>query len=567
MKCPSCGKTISENALFCTECGSSLERERSTGFAARREAPKGSERRGGARLLAVGGVVAAVAVIAVVIIWLVCRAAGGSGYLVKTEIGYISVTDTLIADSLGNSYDLSEYGIVSHRIEASLDGRVAAVLGYRSDRGGSGMLLLIEDKVISKLGDNIYDCVISDNGASVAYAQGVDDACILCVYNVKKQTAEEISGGIPAEGDQSILSLLGIDSSRGLFTLSPDGKSIAYARMVNNEIRTYAAVGGSEPVAVAADSYPIAISNGGKYIYYIRRNISSADYSYKLSVAYGDNVRNLCLDAAQLGEYLLFNSDRTEVIYTDKNVSYISRKGGERRQLPGAIGSIVVPADGAARREEHTCVGRRVDIYAKRTLAGSAYIFDGGLYYLDSGLQKTCISSLCGGWALSPDGGSVYYIDASGTSGYSGRVYYLKDIEKTADKKLISGDIQAIGITAPDKFDGVYLRDSDNALYFVKSGGKQKRIADDIADITVDRASGIVYFTSRLDDSTVVWYSNRGSKKKTVVEGECFDMLDRNIARQAAFFREYVSTGSGRTVRLCRVISGKKYECIAEYNE
>lgn len=591
MKCPNCGNECADGARFCTECGYKFPENTTTAEkepakteprepaavnpAGARKKPEGDTVRKPPRrtrpVITRGTlIIAACAVAAVIIIiaTIAIAAAVGknSGYTEETVTRYASLEAYLLVDNHGRCYDLSEYEVASFEICTSLNGKTAAVLGKKHPSDKNGVLLLICDEKLSKIADGVYDCAVSDNGASVAYVTAGDDTGTLYLYNVKKQTAASVSGGIPYESLASLI--LGSDITDGMFVLSPDGRSIAFTKVVNNGTRAYVSVKGSEPIPVAADSYPIAISNGAKYIYYIKRNISLTDYNYKFTVECGDEVRNLSLDALHLGDGIIFNRDRTEVIFSDDGATYISRKGAERQKLmTGTVDGIIVPGDGAARREIFSFLDKYVDIYARKTIGGSIFVSGGGLYCFDSAFEVSVITSSYGGASVAPNGRSLYYIDtSSGRNGRYGSVYFLGDIEKNGSKALVSASLEAVDISAADDAGGVYVYDIDRTLWFVgRNGKKQKRIYDEVEDWCVD-VNGGVWFTSTLEDSDTVWYSAGGSKKKAVAKSDISAVMDGNFMPRSVFYTLTSFSDSGTHVEVRRVKSGKRWETVAEYD-
>lgn len=605
MKCQNCGNECPVGVRFCTECGAKLTddaaspanvpkacpnngRERAdvaaardnapsvrTDVSAKRIAPRSEDRRrAGRRALfwyqykkyfVLGGVLLAVVLLAVVAACCVSAIKNSSGYNKTTEIYYTSSgTDGRLYDSHGRYYDLGEYDIGSYELVSSFDGSVAAILGKTASIDSTGSLLLINDSRLTKIADGVYDMAISDNGASVAYAVAGEETGTLYIYNVKKKTTDHVDGGIlymPVSGGMS-------GPFRGMFVLSPDGRSIAYTRRANGYVRAYVSVKGSEPVHISADSYPVALSNGGKYIYFIKQNISMSDYNYKLSVAIGDDIRHLSTDAAKLGKSLIFNSDRSEVIFCDDGITYISRRGGERtRIMSGGIDGIIVPADGAARRERFPFIGVRADIYARRALGGSAFVSNGGLYYLDGACEISVITSNYGGACIAPNGRSVYYIDTSvGADSYSGAVYYLEDISKNGSKQLVAGAMEAGRILAARDMRGVYLLDIDDTLWYVTKNGKtQKRICEEVVAVAVDGAGGGVYFTSAIEEEGTLWYARRTGKKQSAAVADLVYVGDGGMFGGTVFFTLVDHAESGNYFSVCRVRSGKKYDLITKY--
>ncbi len=599
MKCQKCGNDCAEGALFCTECGARFDSAANpAGEVSAAENPtqkpegsdrapvpsrkvKKKERRASPyvfgtvtrkTLIIAATAVVALLLVAVLGILLVNRINSRSGYTVDVKTRFSTPTPSTLADDHGRLYDLAEYNITSYNIYTSLDGETAAILGRGDGPEAGGVLLLLRKTALAKIADGVTDCTVSDNGAFVAYTVSGGETASLYLYDAKKQSSDLVSVGIPIK-NTSVQTAL--NEGHGAFVLSPDGRSIAFTKQVNNGgKRLYVSVKGSEPVAVATDASPIALSNGGKYIYFLRQSISATEYNYKFSVSHGDDIRNLSLDAAHLGRDIIFNADRTEVMFYDNGSTYISRKAGERQKITGyAIDGLIVPGDGAVQRESLGFSGIRVSVYARKTVAGSAFTSDGGLYFLNRGLEISCITSRFGGCAISPNGKSVYYIDASGSqspNSGSGKVYYLENIEKNGSKKPVSGELAATGILAPDKFDGVYILDADGTVWYAPQNGRsQKRIADEVKHMNVDVKGGGLYFTTELEDESAVWYSKRGSKKKEVARAEravIADQASPSFIYRSVFFSIYTTGEDGnKKVAFCRVTSGKRYEKLLEY--
>lgn len=606
MKCPKCGCECNDGVRFCTECGTNLTvdaaggandaevrteniKTRSDSGAARpvgasravvrsggeRKEPKRSGRAAlfwyrYKKYFILGCVLTAIVLLVAAAVGIISSVKNSSGYTKTTNTFYTnSGTDGRLYDSHGRYYDLGEYDIGSYELVSSADGSVAAILGKVASIDATGSLLLISDSRLTKIADGVYDIAISDNGASVAYAVAGEETGTLYIYNVKKQTTSYVDGGILfstlASGIPDVAEL---EVMRGMFVLSPDGRSIAYTRRANGTVRAYVSVKGSEPVHISADAYPVALSNGGKYIYFIKRNVTLSDYNFKLSVAVGDDIRHLCTDAAKLGGSLIFNSDRTEILFCDDGITYISRRGGERsRIISGEIDGIIVPADGAARREVFPFVEVRADIYARRAIGGSAFVLNGGLYYLDGAGEISVITSNYGGASIAPNGRSIYYIDTSvGADSYSGAVYYLDDISKNGSKQLVAGTMEASRVLAARDMSGVYLLDIDDTLWYVTKNGKtQKRICDEVVTLAVDGEGGGVWFTSAIEESGTVWYARRTGKKQSVVSADIACVQDGSSFGGVVFFTLGEGADSGYYTSVCRVRSGKKYDVITKY--
>ena len=231
-----------------------------------------------------------------------------------------------------------------HSQQISLDGSKAAVLtGYDTSLGGT--LWFVTASELTRIADNVLDFVLADSGDGIAYltdyAQNISVAALYLYDTAAHRGAliEEnvvyVSGGTFSASEY----LAGI-------CVSPDGKSVAYYAAEGSrltEFTGYVSADGSTPQSIGSQSYAVAISNGGRHIYYLHESASGLGTSLHVKSGSSDNR---LLEDVHVNLSFILNADYSEAVYSDLDGrAFITRNGGDRTMLEGpAIRWLILPA-------------------------------------------------------------------------------------------------------------------------------------------------------------------------------------------------------------------------------
>lgn len=244
--------------------------------------------------------------------------------------------------------------------------------------------------------------------------------------------------------------------------ISPDGDTIAYAkRDKNNDARGYVYNGKEHELGKGKVAF--AVSDGAKYIYYTKENISycqngiNSDEKTKL----GSRIALFC-----------FNKDYTEVLYISEGNTYISVKGGDRTKLCATATPFFTVNDVTSSSR-----GSGIMVYGVSSFIGanlSSYQ-DGNykLYRIDKGYETHSICKASKYYAAANN--SVIYYQKNHT------IYSIDPAKSNAEGKALVQDVdELIAVTADGK--SLFYVDEDGTLYQANAKGKSTKITSDTVD-------------------------------------------------------------------------------------
>lgn len=500
MFCGNCGTKLEDNERFCPNCGAAAdtapsasvntggetgqwaEAEASTiGVAAGVAAPQAAKPN--KKLITGAGIVVAVIVIAVII-----ASAFGGG----SPFGFISDGSILFQYSEATEETAC---IAGGKIVASFDG-YASSTAYSLDRSAAAVLssdetlYAVTGKGMAKVSDDVYDFVISNDGTGIAYITDYDyyeSSGALYLYNVKSASSEKIA-------------------SAALYpAISPDGKTVAYIGDIDGDdsFKGYVSVNGKTPELIKSNVLPMAVADGGKYLYYCK--MESLFYyagSGDLYVKKGGNETKLA-SGYYLYSTACFNKDYSQILYSSDDKTYISVNGGEKTKLfnEGSF-SLVYPANASVKYSFSGSVAHVYDIdgFAQKTVVAS-----NGIYYIDKGYEASRVTSSYYYYFISDDGNTLLYTK-------SGKLYKVDDLKKSTDGKAITGGDEIYSFTADSSCAKIYYLNYDDELYYQKGSSAAKKIADDVESFTLGGDGSTLYFVS----DEILYMSKNGGTKASV---------------------------------------------------
>jgi len=467
MYCPKCGASCGDNERFCPSCGASLQEQAAPDTGASATA---TQAKPGLKLSPKVIGIAAVAVAAVIVIVLLVNligglfsgggGGGGSSASYSANAIHIVGIDDECAIYAGTK-EIDKVDNVSY-LEYSIDGSIAAFLE-------DDTLYVCDGKKLTEVDEGVTDFYLSASGSVIAYT---NDEYEVYYYNVSKGGKATKVG----EGEDDVI--LGIPA--------PDGSVILFAsRDDDGEIEGFLSKNGKEAESIGDDIVPLAVSNGGSYIYYVKKK---SDGDMSLYVSKGkDEVR--LEKSYTMNNSIWLNSDGSQLLYCNDGNTYLSVKGGESdKVMSGTLYGIVTP--------DHAATGiYRNGVYytTYSDLRGRCYMtYSSGmdLYYVDNKGKSTKIVSGCDDYTLSANGKSLIYLK-------KGDLVKVEDVTKGKNGKTtdLTDEGEIDSFCALPNLSAVYYAIEDE-LYYQKGTGKAVEVGDDVDYYFLAADNSVCYILS-----------------------------------------------------------------------
>ena len=356
-----------------------------------------------------------------------------------------------------------------------------------------GVLYVVKKDKLVEVDEDIDSYIISTFGDSIAYMKDVEDYVgELFLFNVAKEEAVKVDS----------------EAYEEYYTLSPDGKTIAYVG--NCEIETdewwgykefaggdvFVSKNGKDAEKLYKDAVPVAISDNAKYVYYVEDFMEDG----KLYV----NGEKIVSDIDSV-DGVFFNNDLSEMLYeADGDTKYYkAAKNTDVKVKSSGLYSVVVPSDTIfCDMNDAYYVG--IDTFNKTVLKLNA-----GYYYMyDKGEETEKVSSEASSMLVSEDGKSLLYVEDDD-------LVYIKNVTKSREEDVIGENLDIRRLRASKDLKKIYFVDEDEELFFFKKNDKSVSIADDVTDIVYSDEFGGVYF---IEDEELFYATKNEKSKKSIAE-------------------------------------------------
>ena len=511
--CPNCGTQLADGTRFCSKCGSRLPEAAAPQMPAEPQVSaepiirKAAKEKNAApklklnpKLIAIAA--AAIALIVLLIIFIPKIFAGGGG-----SSG--GVKDYVVARFDGEKYTgFSKSGkVVTQNIEDNIDDADISNDGKLfAFSTTAGELWTFDGSSFKKIAEDVKEFEMAPFGGGIAYVDN-DDALFL--YNGKaKKVQDEIT-------DYSCI--------------SPDGKAVAFT--VEGDESTKAYLYDGKVQELGKDIYPVALSDGGKYVY-LRRETSNGTGYY---VQKGTNS-----DSRQkLGDSLknaVYNTSGTQIVYNDGNKTYFCENGGERQSISSNSLKLLLPGS-AYMSNSYAVSNLKNQFYTFSGDSGTNVSFLTGKLELESRMKNVSRASLqSDGKTLiyskndnvytaniskeSPEGTKLIDSPKSYTVSYDGKtILYLDEDRVTYTMKTSGGKATKVSEDAYSDATACgsgFLYIMDDELFFT-TGGKGSKVSglsDDVDDIAGTPLYALIY----CEDGTIFLTTNGKSLKKVYTE-------------------------------------------------
>lgn len=549
MNCQNCNAKISEDDLFCQNCGCKVvieaqndvdenakdvsEAAESVKEADNAETPKPAEpineensvpndsseaeavvgTPDNASFFKRYGALAAVAVLVVIGI-IVCFALmsdGGKGFTaVVTDSPYTVKKDDEALVFCGTKQIGKVDGLDGY-IYKSLYSMDGSILSFIAGDSGDELYFATKSEV-KKIAADVNDYEMAASGNAVAYIS--DDS--LYLYNIKTAKNEKISN----EADY--------------FVISPDGKCIAYT---DEDEKCHIYSSGKSSDVDGKEIYPVAISDNAKYFYYVKND--------NLYVYTGNEDIKISNDIG--GDYVIANNDCTEIIFYSGSNIYISEKGGDKQKLVSgsSYGFSVLLPESSRTVAVGACVYYPFDTFDKKVIQADS------LRYIENKKEWSAekITSSYYDAILSEDGKKLAYIK-------NDKIYLVNNLQKSLDGEEIADE--AVSIYGNGSLSDIYFISEDDEFKYINNKDKSTKIGDDVVSALVS-PSGDVFFTVEDTYSTSILYScsDKSTKKKVDGGGSVRNLFSRN---SDIFFIE----SDDDTFNYYILEKGDKFTCVVK---
>lgn len=499
MFCNQCGKQLSDDAMFCPDCGAKQDPlVRSAAAASQGTAPAAvpgavpvwKEKKGFPFKVVVP--LAGIVVLAVVLLVVVLSLTGGGikadRYTSDDMVGYLWGSSGLSFFNMqGESYEQKNIDYYGFNAVESADMSVIAYTVRKND--DYDLYYITSDLEPVLVEEDVYFSIrLSYNGAYIAYLKDVEDdtAGDLYLYSIKDNKSTLIDSEVYPY----------------LFCLSPGGTAVAYLRefedMDDNELY----IGGIKIDSKKVDkdgSLPVAVRDNGKEMYYVTDNNKLYLYNGKESVKLASDVSN---------RSFYFNRDASQMLYIKNGKTYYYElKMEEPVKVAGAvIYDIALPMDVVT----YDGTNFNTHFVGLATLKGCVMETDSALYWLnDQGTDTVRIAST-DTYQLSADGKSILY-QQNGKG-----LYRISKFGEEMNPKVVYNDEHIDYFVASADLSKVYVI-IDDELHYVKGEKKTERITNDLAD-----EYDVVAYNDNMDkiffiERDTLCYAGTTAKSKTDV--------------------------------------------------
>lgn len=509
MKCPRCGAENAPENRYCESCGAPLDAQaynvnnannanQTAGFGEQaakvgREAKEQVDKivdkvKSDKKLL--GWIIkGAVALVALIVLIVIISAVASSG----SPYDFIKSAPLPIMASNG---DETEVTILQggDKLPNKLDGIYQI---YATSMDLKAAVALDENGDIYKVGENGFEhvidgaqrVVIAQNGSTIAYTDEEATLYLLTLKNNKKTKIED-----------------DVDATRGI-VMSPDGKYVAYCVTDDDGDSDFFVYNGKKSVLIDDAVAPIALSNGGKYIYCFNTDNRKL-YVYNMKGAESKKVLK-----AEIGGDFILNKDNTQLMFSASDGDYfVSIKGEDPIKLRSSMRPIT-PAMTQSFASSGWYSATTVGVGSLADMFYRANSYELG--YLNKNWEFSRVTTSFDSAVVNQKGDTVYYMR-------NDSLYRVKK-DKLENPDEIAEDVDSFVMAPNGSY--VYYIDDDETLWYCKGTGKPKRIADEVSEVCLTHDGIALFITEYSEGGGTLCSSKNGGKMARVMEDVYADIM------------------------------------------
>lgn len=519
MKCEFCGHENEKGVKFCGKCGAQIpekptDNENKTDI---KEAVTSVTKMVKTMPLKKILKFAVPAVLVIIVILIAAPLLRGSNFsIVKDSINIFTDGDEVIVSGNNNAKFTIDGELYSS--QKSIDGSKAVVLTDYSYSSG-GTLWFVTPSGSVRIADDVLAYKTSDSGSGVVYLTDYDsnkNIAALYLYDTSSKKATRIT-------DEAMYSDYG--SVTGI-CISPNGKTVSYISdydSAKKELTGYIKIDGKAAEKLGDNMFALAISDGGKNIYYAKMTKDGAGAS--LNVRSGNSDNRLISDISSYGTLLILNKDYSQIIFNLDGKAYFSQNGSERVKIDNSIiSALVLPRGSQAAYTYSGMSGITVYGYGVNSFSNTLAICSDGIVCIDNKFEASKISGSTpyeNRASLSNDGKTLVYITASGN------LSVIDPTKADAERKELAKDVTAFVASNDGKT--IYYINDDDELWCIKGNGKPSKISDDVYTeyLALSYNSNKVFFLVDYSSRTggQLYYSDNGGKRTKISGGDDVSMV------------------------------------------
>ncbi len=379
--------------------------------------------------------------------------------------------------------------------------RTAAILYTGSDDiNNYGVHLYYADGTnLIEIEHIVSDFDISNDGNYLIYStQSSEEGNVLYQYDVKRKKETVLA--------QSS------DKQYKLIKFSPDGKSITYNTIQtelkdntqNITVEGFLIKDGEEPVSLGEGYIALAVSDHATYQYYFDYEDNVINSLY---VAKGNRSDEVFTNV--VNNYMFFNKDYSEVLFTLEDETYLRTGSGKNIQVADArVKEFILPINSSEYLDIFTPNFR---YYNFDTFISKVFLCeDYSLWIIDKEEEPRKIGTAyqANDVAISENGNQLLYLNPerkvmriSDLTGQGVEEAYISN----ANSFIASGDLSE-----------VYYLDSDQ-LYYKKGDSEPKQVADNVSSLYWNTDQTQALFEADKQSSKSVLYSSSHGEEPEVV--------------------------------------------------
>lgn len=471
----------------------------------------------------------AIGVVALLLICIIgsCAANSGSAFTLVNEKNNYFKKDAETLVTFGGEEITVDEGISGYAYSA--DKSLTVV------KDTEATLYVVDGTELVKVAAEVDYYVISNYGDSIAYITEKEEGVgTLHLYNVSKKSDAVIAQKVYA----------------GDIVLSADGKSVAYlsdCELENDWLGFYSTVkanvyvskNGKEGKQVAKDATPLAVTNGGKHVFYIKDG----------EKLYMDEKK---LDS-NISSRLYFNQDYTEIVYNkEENTKYFRVKMKEPVKVKkGTFSGIYAPEKMVVASALTSNSAFATESFGVDTFNEKLWCIDYSEAYFvsDKGEETEKLSSYLRQYQMSENGKSMLYQDG-------GELVLISDFTDSRDGERVAFGLYNVeNFSASDDLEEIYYYNYEEDELCYNKKGEGAHIADDAETFLYSDKYGVVYYIE--DDE--LFYAGKTAKSKKIVCGEeVTSVFELNGNVYFTFVEDDVYS-------VMKMKSKGKYETVFEY--
>jgi len=462
----------------------------------------------------------------IIIIVVVFSGSGGGAFDVQSG-GFHIVEDgntTIFIDSRGRTIEVDS-GVRTSAV--SMDATRLAALTVQND------LYFVDNGRAQRVAEGVVNFVISNNGSAIAF---VDDNARLVIWETRNGRSRTV------ESDVISYSI----------ALSPDGRSVGFAVFSDRteELEGFISINGRNAESIGRNALPIAISDRGRFVYYVREDRDLLFVRHR-----GESTRVAPIDEIR---ELMFNRDFTEVLWSDREATFISARGQSSERVVRSSGLVpLLPVN------TQLVISGAAPVLGVRTFANMIFYDNSNdaIIFVDRNFEARNLARgvvRAERAVISADGRTVVFLDDRG------RLRRMTNMSRNEPTIVdLGADLDIVNFITCTDADHIYFVDRFDELWFIRGTREPSRVRTDVGpwSIVMSPNSNMLFFIANMArDGSGELFTTTNGRSPNRVDG-ANDVLGV-IADAAGVY--YHAPATGNRVDVFRSNGNARFTRIAQ---